>query len=318
MVSPAVVMLAILGLFVWMLFRPQESAPVKIFLFIAAWALFGPVSNAVMNAEAVAFPWKLDYSLFSIDKALGLSVFSVARHLSPRVRDILIAIYLTLGHWMIVWYGLNLKIRNGRPKTLLLSYSIAYGLAPVFYLVVPACGPRHAFGAAFPMGNPQVAPVPIYLAQWPNAIPSLHFATAILFVYFAGKNRILQCAAWAYLVGTAAATLAFEHYVIDLVVAIPYAYFVIRAAEGRLAASLRYLGVMMAWLLAIRFATPAMAAHPVLLRGLALATLAVGSPAFARVWSTRHETALDGAGRTARNSPGGLPCGGPAAHSSAP
>jgi hypothetical protein len=279
-------------------------------LFIAGWTLFGPVANAVMNAEAVAFPWKLDYSLYLIDRALGVSAFAFARQLLPRQRDILFVIYLTLGHWMIVWYALNLKIRNGRPKPLLLSYVIAYGLAPIFYLVVPACGPRHAFGGAFPMGNPQVAPVPIHLAQWPNAIPSLHFATAILFVQFAGKNRILQCVAWVYLVGTAAATLAFEHYVIDLVVAIPYAYFAISAAEGRFAVSLRYLGVTLAWLVSIRFATPVMAAHPYLLRGLALATLAVGAQAFASAWSMPHAAALDDAGPTERKSLIGLPRGG--------
>jgi hypothetical protein len=32
---------------------------------------------------------------------MGICAFSIARHLLPR-RDILFAIYLTLGHWMMV------------------------------------------------------------------------------------------------------------------------------------------------------------------------------------------------------------------------
>jgi hypothetical protein len=277
MVNPAVMMLVVLGLFVWMLFHPQSTAPVKIFLLMAALMLFGPVSNTVMDAEAAALPWKLDYSLYLIDRALGVSAFSIARHLSPWQRDMAFIIYLTLGHWMMVWYALSLTIRNGRPKPLLISYVVSYGLAPLFYLVVPACGPAHAFGRAFPMGNPEVAPVPIHLDGWPNAIPSLHFATAILFVHFAGKNRILQCAAWMYLIGTAAATLAFEHYLIDLVVAVPYAYFAIRAAEGRFGSAFRNMGVVLAWLAAIRLATPLIAAHPWVLRLLVLATVGGGA-----------------------------------------
>jgi hypothetical protein len=178
---------------------------------------------------------------------------------------------------MILWYALHLNLRDGQPKPLLKSYLISYGLAPLFYLLVPACGPRHAFGAAFPMGLPEVAAIPVKLAFWPNAIPSLHFATALLFVYFAGRNRLLRCIAWAYLAGTAAATLAFEHYLIDLVVAVPYAFFAIRLAESRFAPALRNLAVVLAWLVSIRFATPLLVESPLILQLMALATVSTAA-----------------------------------------
>jgi hypothetical protein len=271
--SPPIAMLAVVGLFAWMLFRPKSTAPAKIFLFILAVLLFGPVSIAVMDAENAAFPFKFDFHLFLLDRTVGISAFSIARHFSARLRDVLFVAYETLGYWMIVWYGLNLALKHGKPKQFATACAIAYGLAPLFYLAVPACGPRHAFGAVFPMGSPEVAAVPVRLVYWPNAIPSLHLATAILLVYFAARQPILRCFSWVYLASTVASTLAFEHYLIDLVVAVPYAYFAVRAAEGRFRESLRNMAVVLVWLGAIRFATPQIIHFPVLLRLLSLATI---------------------------------------------
>jgi len=63
--------------------------------------------------------------------------------------------------------------------------------------------------------TPDVSPVLVQLNGWPNAIPSLHVSTALLFLLFAGESRVRRCMAWAYLAGSVGATLAFEHYMID-------------------------------------------------------------------------------------------------------
>jgi hypothetical protein len=268
-------MLAVVGLLLWMLLQPKTTVPLKVLGLLCGLMLFGPISEWIMNSEAAASPWKFDYSLQCIDQALGITAFEVARNLG-RHPERLFAVYATLGHCMMLWYGLNLMLKKGRPKPLLFSYLIAYGLAPLFYLVLPAYGPRHAFKSVFPLGNPHVAPVLVYLPGWPNAIPSLHLATAILLVYFSAQNRFMRAFAWVYLAGTAAATLAFEHYVIDLVVAVPYACFVIHAAEGRFASAARHLFLTLAWMMSIRFATPLLIAHPWILRMAVLATAAAG------------------------------------------
>jgi len=166
-----------------------------------------------------------------------------------------------------------LKRRDGKPGKLLLAYLITFFAGPCLYLIVPACGPRHAFKSVFPMGDPNVGPTLVSLNYWPNAIPSLHVATALLLVFFAGKSRLLRGIAWFYLGGTALATLAFEHYAIDLVVAVPFACFAALLAERQIRPALANLGLVLAWLLAIRFATPALAAYPLVLRILALATI---------------------------------------------
>jgi hypothetical protein len=275
--SPSVLwMLAILGLALWMLFRPYGKDAPKILLLIMVFA-FEPLTRAVMNAENRGFPLKFDYFLYAIDKALGVSAFWVARMLSEWQRSVLFVVYQSLSAAMITWYGVSLRRRDGRPGSLLVAYLVTFGLGPCLYLIVPACGPRHAFGNVFPAGNPEVSLLPVPLNYWPNAIPSLHVATALLFVFFAGRNRVLGGIAWLYLALTVAATLAFEHYVIDLVVAVPFACFATLVTRGKVRQALFCLAAVLLWMLAIRFATPALIAHPALLRILALST--VGSAA---------------------------------------
>jgi hypothetical protein len=271
--SPAVLwMLAMLGLGLRMLLRPQGKDAPRILLLILLFA-FEPFSSAVMNAENRGFPLKFDYFLYALDKSLGLSAFWVARLLSEGQRSVLFVVYQSLTAAMITWYGVNLWRRDGKPAGLLVAYLVTFGLGPCLYLIVPACGPRHAFGSAFPMGNPVVPLLPIPLDHWPNAIPSLHVATALLFVFFSGGNRVLGGIAWIYLTATVAATLAFEHYVIDLVVAVPFACCATFVTRGKFRQALSCLAVVLLWLVAIRFATPALTAHPAMLRILAVATV---------------------------------------------
>jgi hypothetical protein len=75
------------------------------------------------------------------------------------------------------------------------------------------------------MGHSNVAPVLVPLEGYPNAMPSLHVATAVLLVLFARRNRWLLSVSLFFLAATVAATLALEHNVIDLVVAVPFACF---------------------------------------------------------------------------------------------
>ncbi len=270
-------MLGLFGLCAWMVFHPRSDDAPKILLFIMATLLFGPVSEAIMNAEAAGTPLKFNYFLYVVDQNLGISAFSVARLFTEWQRSILYLVYQSLFYVVILWYVLNLKIRGGRPDGLLMAYAVTFLIGPVLYLIVPASGPRQAFGNAFPMGHPDVSPVLVRLGGWPNAIPSLHLSTALLFVLFSGSGRAVRSIAWIYLAGTAAATLAFEHYLIDLIVGVPFACFAALAAEGKTRPSLSNLAMVLAWLIAIRFATPAMVAYPVLLRILACATVGLAS-----------------------------------------
>ena len=276
--NPGVVgVLCVLGICIWMLFRPRAMEPPRLLLVMLALVTFEQFANAYMDWASRFTPLKFDYFLQLIDKNLGVSAFSVARLFSEWETSLLMIVYLSLIWVMLSWYWVILTSRDGRPNRLLIAYLINFVAGPGLYLIVPGRGPRHAFGAAFPMGAPEVSPVLVQLNGWPNAIPSLHVSTALLFLLFAGKSRVRRGIAWAYLAGTVGATLAFEHYLIDLIVAVPFACFAALAAEGKFRRSLSNFALVLAWLLAIRFATPALVAYPVVLRTLAVATVAFAS-----------------------------------------
>jgi hypothetical protein len=164
-------MLVIFGLCLWKLFRPLANEVPKILLLIMVFA-FEPTSSAVMNAENRGFPLKFDHFLYVIDKSLGVSAFWVARLLTEWQQSVLFVVYESLSAAMITWYGVSLKRRDGTPGGLLIAYLLTFVLGPCLYLIVPACGPRHAFGSTFPAENPDVSPVLVRLDYWPNAIPS--------------------------------------------------------------------------------------------------------------------------------------------------
>jgi hypothetical protein len=276
---------SILALFIWLVFRPFATAPWKILAFIVVLAIAGPAAEAVLKASSRAYRLKYDYVLQSVDQALGLTAFQVAGLFTDRERTDLLAVYEFLVPAMVAWYGIHLVMRGGEPRKLLYSYLIAFFVGGILYGVVPAMGPRYAFGALFPVGNPHVAAVPALLDGYPNAMPSLHAATALLLVLFSDRKRWLLCISVLFLAGTVAATLALEHYVIDLVVAVPFACFAAELAYARMILAAKYLGAVLLWLGLIRFASPELVRHPWALRLLALFSVWLGIRAVAARWT---------------------------------
>lgn len=140
--------------------------------------------------------------------------------------------------------------------------------AYVLYNFLPACGPFYMFGAAFPNHLPAVEGLRLLsMGDGPrNAMPSMHLACALLICWNCRRlPRWIYGASALYLAFTALATVGLgEHYVIDLVVAAPYALMMQAACAPAALRSLREwkqilgLGATMtaAWLFAVRFGTP--------------------------------------------------------------
>src|SRR5579863_4634692 len=296
---------AILALFIWLVFRPYATAPWKIMALMAVVVAQRPLAARTLMGLSRAHPLKYDYVLQSLDQALGLTAFQVARLFSPGGRTDLLAVYELLSAAMVAWYAIHLVVRGGEPRKLIYAYLIAFLVGCSLYGIVPALGPRYAFGDVFPMGHPSFTPVPAPLEGYPNAMPSLHAATAMLLVLFTARRRWLLPVALIFLAGTVAATLALEHYVIDLVVAVPFACFATEAAYARVIPALKYFGVVLAWLLLIRFASPELAQHPWVLRLFALLSVGMGVRAVAAQWTGSPGTAERKDGPPlARTSPG--------------
>lgn len=267
---------AILGLFIWMLFRPQSTAPWKVLGAFILLLLSGPVMVATLKWAAHAYPVKYDYVLQAVDESLGLTAFQVARLFNHWERTILIAVYESLGAAMVAWYGVHVVTRSEQSRKLMYSFLILYVSGAALYGIVPAMGPRYAFNEVFPIGQPKFVPAPAALAGYPNAMPSLHMATAFMLVLFNNRNRWLLGISSVFLAGTVAATLALEHYVIDLIVAVPFTCYAFELAQGRLKAATKYLAGLLGWLMMIRFGWLGLVRHPSILRSLAAFSVAVG------------------------------------------
>lgn len=274
---------AILGLFIWLLFRPYATAPWKIFGAFALLLVAEPITIRTLEALSRAYPIKYDYILQAMDQAIGLTAFQVARVFTPEV-NVLIVIYTFLNAAMLTWFGIHVQMQGGEPGKLLFAYFSAFLMGAFLYGIVPAMGPRYAFNAVFPLTNPTVVPATAVLHGYPNAMPSLHMTTAFILVLFNNRNRWLLSLSLLFLAGTVAATLALEHYVIDLVVAIPFACFFAEIAHRKVRRGLRYLCVVLMWLGSIRFFWPILLEHFWVLRLSAVVTVLLGVHAIARPW----------------------------------
>jgi len=171
----------------------------------------------------------------------------------------------------------------------LLGYSLYYWL--------PGVGPQVAFyGMPEPHFDSLPSPHQVELTVLGgfegllprNAMPSLHatwaFLIALMSLRMAFRVRILGA---FYAIATAIATLGLrEHYLIDLVVAIPLTVAVHAGAglleqneetKARLFAALGGLAMTAAWLLVIRYGTASLRNAPEISSVLVLATLAASA-----------------------------------------
>jgi hypothetical protein len=154
-----------------------------------------------------------------------------------------------------------------RPLGILASAGV---LGYLLYFVFPATGPIYVWGAGFP-GSPQpfatlreVHPHTIALAMPAprNAMPSLHMAWALL-LWFSCRpfSRFARGFALAYVVLTVLATLGTgEHYLVDLVVAVPFSVAVQALwtpvqSSTRNAVLAAGTSLMLLWLVVLRYGT---------------------------------------------------------------
>jgi hypothetical protein len=260
--------------------QKDKTRPLLVFALTLN-VFFGFLLTVFMGREGGLLPWKYDHILFAMDSALGVSAAVIARLLQGVCRIPLLVIYQLMVPMMICWF-LVTRYRNTR-GSVVLAYIGELVAGPLLYAVLPGCGPIYAFGAQW-LNPPLVQANTIRLAAMPNAFPSLHIATAFVFVLFA-PGRAWKAVALAFLAGTALATLSTgEHYVIDLVAGLVFGCFAASVGYRKFRNALLYLGVVLAWSLAIRFASPFLIAHPALLQSMAALTVAIAFHAVVTEW----------------------------------
>lgn len=278
------ILLLMLCAAIWMVLDVRDFRRLKIFGLTWAVALYSIVSGIVLHLEDILFPVKFDGWLYRIDASLGLSSFPLANALRLWTGPALGYAYMAMLPAMLLWYATGLH-RNWKGPSIVRAYAIEMVLGPVLYMLVPACGPHYAF-AGFPSLSPQSFTGTMALQGYPNAIPSLHISTALLLFLFS-RGRFWKSVSFVFFVATALATLATgEHYVIDLIVGLPFACLVHAAAHRKFGGSALWAAVIILWLLAIRIGAEGLVDHSIALRTAVILTIV------AVVWYYQFQSAL--------------------------
>src|SRR5260370_1523493 len=177
------------------------------------------------------------------------------------------------------------------PANPLVVFIVAGVAGFAFYQVCPATGPVQVFGGKYPNSPPALLLFEtVRLDDVPrNAIPSLHSAWVLLLWWNVRYcRRWIRHTAMVFLLLTLLATLGLgEHYLIDLVVALPFSAAVAAAGARRFAIAFGSSAMTLAWLLYFRLGLAASRPSPLLAWIAVLATLAVAAVACSAELQTR-------------------------------
>jgi hypothetical protein len=266
---------------VWMLRDERDKTRPGLVIALVINLVYGSLLNMVMGKENGLVPWKYDHVLAALDASLGLNTPAIASFLQGGLRLVLAGVYDLMIPMMIVWYFAG-RHRN-ESGSIVRAYIAEMLAGPLLYAMVPACGPIYAFRAAWlhpPAGKVEL----IRLSGMPNAFPSLHLGTAVVFVFFS-RTPGWRWSSLAMLTGTALATLSTgEHYAIDLVAGVAFGCFAAYAGQKRPVSAASFLAIAACWSIAVRFRFGFLIDHPSILRACAAITVLVGLGAVARDW----------------------------------
>jgi hypothetical protein len=284
--NPAVIGLgALLLAIVWMLRDENDKIRPLLVIALVLNLAYGWVLSIVMGKANGLVPWKYDYVLLRLDSVLGLRAAPIAGAFHFALIPLFV-VYQLMVPMMVAWFFVARSAQQSR--AIIVAYVAELLTGPALYAIVPACGPVYAFHKQW-LTPPAVEATAIKLSGMPNAFPSLHVATALLFVLFA-PTRLTRGIALAFLAATALATLATgEHYVIDLVAGLAVGCFAAAVGRRRMAAWMLFGGLSIGWSLSVRFANGFLIAHPALLKTLAVVTIVAVVAELVQQWRSTQE-----------------------------
>jgi hypothetical protein len=195
------------------------------------------MASTLLDITEKLHPKTFDLFLYSFDSSLRVQFSFLVGQLFwtwPWVRFACLVIYIALPLPLALVYAAQLRAKKENALAVMLAFLVTGPVGVLFYNMLPACGPVHVFGPAFPWHPPSTLEVmhmrvvPILLKGARNAIPSLHM-TWVLLVWWnsRGLRFWVRAIALTFLALTVMATLGTgEHYFIDLVVAFPFSLMV--------------------------------------------------------------------------------------------
>ncbi len=211
--------------------RPRDRRWVHLLLILLVeFPLYLLLSYTLLEMSGSS-GYRYDQYFFLLDQAFGAPSWPIGRFLAdaPEFHKLVLLDYncsIVISLFAIIWVLIRFGPESGWRA--LIATALIGGLIPPLYRLFPASGPIYAF-PDFPYSLPHVlAPHAIVVRSAPNCMPSAHMASAILVLYLLSKMNVGRLLAGIHVVLTALATLGTgEHYMIDLVAAVPYTALII-------------------------------------------------------------------------------------------
>lgn len=290
---------------------PGELPEFKsILLPSAGFTVFIMGSQQMLNLAGLLFPKTADLYAYAFDGSLGFQPSFVIGRLFQSHPSIDIAghfTYLLLPVPMAAVCAAHLRKKISAPLFMVEVFLCAGLLGYLLYLTFPAAGPRYVAGPEYP-GSPLPLAV---LRNWPlqavplswtmarNCMPSLHVAWALL-IWFNCKpfSRVIRRIAFAFVLITLFDTLGTgEHYLIDLIVAFPFAVGIQALCarnlswRSKIAPIAGGFGFCFLWPVALRYGAHIFLLTPLLPWGAILLTITISVWLMNRVLNTATGTA---------------------------
>lgn len=237
------IILSILGLYVFLLntfklkFNKNNESVKLYFYLILLFITMGVSTSTALEVIKFIYPFTHDQIIYKIDLAFGhynINIINIYKSLNPIFIIFIEQVYSLLSFLLFVVVALFIRESKHNKYHIIRVLVVPFGLAFICYSIIPLTGPIYAFGSHYfpanmPNSNNIIADTIFVTPAARNAMPSMHLTGALLiFLLTAALNKkIYFYASILFLFLTAYATLALgEHYVLDLVVALPFSAFI--------------------------------------------------------------------------------------------
>lgn len=206
----------------------------KVYLLFALLLFFmGKATNQALDIIHFARPATYDVIAYKIDEAYfgaRQGLVDLVNHHIPLLKSILLKAYSMLSLCLFVVVALVIREGGYKKYNILRTFVVPFGVAFICYMIVPISGPIYAFGVDQFLGQmPRASLFDAVTEVIPlaarNGMPSMHFTGAFMICLLTAtlRQKIYFWISLVFFVLTVMATLGLgEHYVVDLVVAMPF------------------------------------------------------------------------------------------------
>jgi hypothetical protein len=270
----------------------ERSARLDTCLTASMFPLFLVVAGFSLALTSATYSKTYDLYLYAFDEQLGYTPGFLLGRLFRRLGSLRRICYLgyeALPLAMAIAFAMERIRPKPQKSSIMPAFAVAAAGGFLLYNLCPAAGPIHIFGARFPYSPPPAGLPPFHLVaggEAPrNAMPSVHIAMALLILWNSRDGpRVWRWVSGVLLAVTALATLGFgEHYVVDLLVAVPFALLAQGVAASALppANAMRITSIgtgallVLAWIGYLRLPSPPLYGHGALAWSLLLASAIV-------------------------------------------